>query len=55
MIMPANNTGARPAAGPLIVTYDPPKNGRTKPAMMAEVIPHTGGAPEVIAIPMENG
>ena len=55
MIMPANKTGARPAAGPLIVTYEPPRNGRTKPAMIAEMIPHTGGAPEVIAIPIENG
>ena len=55
MIMPANKGGARPAAGPLIVTYDPPRNGNTKPAMIAEMIPHTGGAPDVIAIPIENG
>ena len=53
--MPANNGGARPAAGPLIVTYDPPRNGSTKPAMIAEMIPHIGGAPEVMAIPIENG
>ena len=55
LIMPANNAGARPAAGPLIVTYDPPRNGSTKPAMIADMIPHIGGAPEVMAIPIENG
>ena len=53
--MPANRAGASPAAGPLMVTYEPPRNGRTKPAMIADVIPQIGGAPEVIAIPIENG
>ena len=55
MIMPANRAGASPAAGPLMVTYEPPRNGRTKPAMIADTIPQIGGAPEVIAIPIENG
>jgi hypothetical protein len=47
--------GAKPAAGPLIVTYEPPKKGSRKPAIIADMIPHTGGAPEVMAIPIENG
>src|SRR5262245_44597108 len=47
--------GARPAAGPLIVTYEPPRKGRTKPAIMAEVMPVMGGAPEATAMPSENG
>ena len=50
-----NGTGASPAAGPLIVTYDPPRKGSRNPAMIADMIPHTGGAPDVIAIPIENG
>ena len=38
-----------------MVTYEPPRNGSTKPAMIADVIPHTAGAPEVMAMPIENG
>src|SRR3954471_3255638 len=47
--------GAKPAAGPLTVTYDPPRNGRTKPAMIADVMPVIGGAPDATAMPSENG
>src|SRR5436190_10518928 len=53
--IPEKIDGAKPAAGPLIVTYDPPRKGRTKPAMIADMIPQIAGAPDVIAIPIENG
>ena len=51
--MPANNAGAKPAAGPLMVTYAPPSNGKIKPAMIAEISPATGGAPDAIAMAKE--
>src|SRR5436305_11413651 len=38
-----------------MVTYDPPRNGRTSPAMIAEISPETGGAPDATAIPSEKG
>jgi hypothetical protein len=38
-----------------MVTYAPPKNGKTNPAMMAEITPVMGGAPEATAIPSERG
>src|SRR5262245_44325430 len=53
--MDASRMGARPAAGPLIVTYEPPKNGKTNPAIIADVMPVMGGAPEATAMPSENG
>ena len=51
----AKSAGASPAAGPLIVTYDPPRNGSTSPAMIAEISPQIGGAPDATAMPSENG
>src|SRR3954452_7507475 len=38
-----------------MVTKDPPRNGRISPAMMAEIRPQIGGAPEATAMPSENG
>ena len=37
--MMARSAGASPAAGPEIVTNEPPTKGNTSPAMMAEMIP----------------
>ena len=54
-VIDASKIGARPAAGPLTVTKEPPKNGKMNPAMIAEIMPVIGGAPEATAIPSENG
>jgi len=37
--MPASSAGARPAAGPLMVTYAPPRKGKMRPAIIAEMMP----------------
>jgi len=37
--MMASRAGARPAAGPEMVTKEPPMNGKTSPAMIDEMIP----------------
>ena len=45
----------RPAAGPLIVIYEPLSSETTTPPMMAEMIPAMGGMPEARAIPRLSG
>ena len=37
------------------MTYDPPRNGSTSPAMIAEIKPQIGGAPDATAMPSEKG
>ncbi len=44
-----------PAAGPLIVTYEPDSRLATVPATMPEMMPAIGGAPEANAMPRHSG
>jgi hypothetical protein len=53
--MALKTTTINPAAGPLIVTYDPPRYAPRSPPKMAEIRPAEGGAPDAREIPNDNG
>src|SRR5208337_4823324 len=54
-VIAIKRAGASPAAGPLMVTNDPPRNGKRSPAMIDEIKPAIGGAPEATAMPNDRG
>ena len=55
LVIAANTNAARPAAGPLTLSFDPLKEPITIPPIIPEIKPLKNGAPDAREIPKQSG
>ena len=55
LVMAANTSAARPAAGPLTLSLDPLKEPITTPPMIPDINPLKKGAPDASDMPRQSG
>ncbi len=54
-VIAANTNAAKPAAGPLTLSFEPLRKPMTTPPMMPEIIPLKNGAPDANDMPKHKG